>query len=745
MKSPSSLQDRLRAARLASRVGLALAVLLVLVVGQRASRSLFDKARLFPTAEERFDVTTVFVAPMAHVCPRAASDLSIQAIEECLPEIKLGSESSRALFRPLRLPTHSELLAGSDPSFLRLLGKANLPDLEALFKDKDPYVIGFRLPRESFSDNVIGVEPNVLVMAGAQDARVCFDHRCPYVMTRFAQNALAFPLVTTESPGEWRFPSGYVDVFLFGRDFFHPIGPLLTDGLFVTPISKTHLLNRFYSMHNYGKAVITAVLFIALFLMAFGFAAVWSEFPDYSAFCFLAASFAFYAICLDFRLIDVRQVELWYGVMGWSQINLLAAAIGFALATNRTSGRTLIAVMLGIGACGALAVFATLPRSGQTAGLEWYKAASAVTAILMLTIPPGLVVQGAVRCFRAYRRSLGSGPLSLQLDFRRRTFEQSAYAFVLLAIAWQFAGEIYQLVLQKILLGHYAPTTGVLLFGAFIVLLYHSTTKMAKTHFRVDGRSEAVKLKARLPSSAYMNWLAEARQGIMLQVDLRNSSIAAGSLKSRIHVLMNRLCEAMRKSHERLGYHWMIAKKNGDEWIVILSRKHEHLKDELTELAIATTRDAVSWREIVRAMAPECSIHVNLFALGAYTLSSGRAAAVDTEEDDEGESGDGGWDVIDFASREANYLMKWAGKSRHKDCVTVGAATPYIDVVLGAAALDVEKVSRIIVQHDPSSKDAALEAEALGLQVLSMPWEGPAAMTMPPVLKLARVPEDQAS
>jgi hypothetical protein len=703
----------LRSNRAASRFVLLFSAALVLgalgLVSLRMSR-----ASLLPSKEDRFDVAQIFMAPMAKVCPEGATTLSVAAFETCLESLTLNDGARSSAFRLVAIPTLDESLKGRNPTLRQLLLQQGHEELEKSLMSREPFVIGMRIPRELVRVNQVGIEPNMLVFTGVQDARFCLGGKCPLVVSKYEQGVLLFPLaVDTVPAGE------FVDVFLFGKDTVFAFGPALDNGFFVTEASKLYATKRLFPIQQYGRAIFLATLFIGLFLMAFGFAAIWSEFLDYGAFCYLTASFALFTLSNEptFTRLSSWTLDEFYLFKSVSQINLFAAFVAFAMATNRTRGMRVFATVIAlVGSCSAY-VLMTLPSDSTQAIVRWGADFDTALRWGILVVPTTLITWGGIQCYLRFLEAKRVGPLSLKLDFQRRTLEQGIYASFILLIAFQLLSESQFWRIGTSDASRFAPSTGFLLFGIFTVIIYHSTAKLAKTHFRADGLSESARLKGRMATKAYNAWLAETRQGIMMQVDIKNSSIATSTLKSKIHVLMRSLNDAMRKSHSRLGYHWMLAKKNGDEWIVILSQKHADLKDDLEEVVQATRVDALEWKALVQSMAPECSLHINVFALTSYSLGSERQRTAP------GQTRESNWDVIDFASREANYLMKWAGKSIRHDTMTIGATFSLFSEAMLEAAVSATRVASLISASGETNAENVLDADSMSLTLLSLPWE----------------------
>lgn len=707
----------LRSNRAASRLVLTGSVLLV-VSTLATLLARFDRKSLLPGKEERYDVTQIFFAPMADVCADGASSLKAESFERCAESMSLEDGRRSGAFRAIAIPSFEESLAGRTPTFRTALKQQNLPELDASLVRREPYVVGLRIPAKYFRENRIGEDANVLVFDGLQDARVCVEGRCPLVVSKYDQMLLLFPLSLRAAP-----KLEFVDVFFFGKDTVFAYGPIIEGGLYVTPPSKLHGAKKLLPILNYGRSVVLATLFVGLFLMAFGFAAIWAEFLDYGAFCYLTASFALYTIANETSIVKVKDWTVldFHQFRVISEINLLAALVAFALATNRTRPRRVVAALAIILTAGIAYVIVSAPSQSTDAIVRWSNAAEHVLTWMMLVIPVAIISLGAWRCFLKFRAAKRSGPLSLRLDFQRRTLEQAIYAVFIFGITLQQLAQNLAGRSGSVDPMRFAPSTGFLLFGIFTVIIYHSTTKLAKTHFRSDGISEAARLKGRMTTRAYYGWLQETRRGIMLQVDVKNSSVASSVLKSKIHVLMQNLNDAMKRSHAKLGYHWILAKKNGDEWIVILSAKNGDLKQDLAEVLAATRRDAHDWRRLVQDMAPECSLHVNVFALTGYSLAGERVRA------EGGRAGIGSWEVIDFASREANYLMKWAGKSSRPNSLTVGANLAlFSERDLDEATSSTRVSSMISTSGDPNA-ESVLDADSMSLTLLCLPLEAETA------------------
>ncbi len=657
---------------------------------------------------------------MADVCKAGAADLTISSFETCIPKLSLADEARPAAFKQLSIPTFDDTLNASTMTFRRLLLQQGLGGIEAAFGKREPFVIGARIPSELFRKNVVGTDPNVLVLDGLQDARVCIDGHCPYVVSKYDQSLLVFPLVKSSEIAGF-----YQDVLIFGKDTVFAYGPVLEDGIFVTSLDHLYTAKKLFPLLSYGRSLGLAMLFIGLFLMALGFAMLWSEFLDYGTFCYLTATFAVYTYGSEASLSGGVGLGIfnWYTLAAELTLNLSVAMLVFALATNRTSGRKIAAVLFGSLVFGTLAIVAILPRTTPPEALHWLSKIDFVLSLFTLVVPPGITALGGVRCFRNFRKAQVSGPLSLRLDFRRRTVEQALYTVFLLAVNSQLFLRVVTYTTDRADALRFAPVTGFFLFGIFAVILYHSTTKLAKTHFRSDGMSEAIRLKGRLSTRRYRAWLADSRQGIMMQVDLKNSSLASSSLKGRIHSLMQMLNEAMRASHSRLGYHWVLAKKNGDEWIVILSAKSPEIQRDLSEIVEATRSEAESWERLVKGVAPECSLHINVFALTSYTLGGGKLQARDRMSTPVAElKGDNSWEAIDFASREANYLMKWAGKSSKSRTLTVGASDAVISDGLRSQSVGSVRISELIAKSGSATAESVLDADSMMLTLTCLPW-----------------------
>lgn len=688
-----------------SRFVLSLAVLLVGAVLALASLRL-SRSSLLPAKADRHDVSRIYYAPMVEVCKTGALSLEARDFEGCAGTISLTEGRRPQAFKAVEIPTPDDNLAGNVPTMKLLLQQQGLLDLQRSLLDREPFVVGVRLPTTLLRENRVGVEPNVLVFDGFQDARVCLDGRCPMVVSKYDQYLQLLPLVAATPAKEDHF-----DVLFFAKDTLFALGPLLENGVYVTSQERLYTTKRLFPILMYGKVLFLATMFIGLFLMAFGFAAIWSEFLDYGAFCYLTASFAAFALASESALGRLAGWSIYdfYRFKSMTTVNLLASMIAFAMATNRTSPRKVFSTLLSGVLAGVVYVFAAIPEDSPQVVIKWGGVFDSQIRLGILVVPVAIILFGAVRCFGRFKDAKRTGPLSLELDFKRRTIEQALYSTFMLGIAFQIVADssFFRAGFTSPTL--FAPTTGILLFGIFAVIIYHSTTKLAKTHFRSDGMSEAVRLKGRMTTRTYRSWLSENRQGIMMQVDIKNSSVASSSLKSKIHQLMQSLNEAMRKSHSQLGYHWILAKKNGDEWIVILSAKHEDLSRDLAEVVEATRQDAYEWLGLVRAMAPECSLHVNIFALTSYTLGSGK------------------WEVIDFASREANYLMKWAGKSARKESLTVGASFSLFSEAQLTEATATSRVSNLIAASAEANAESVLDADSMTLMLACLPWTSPDA------------------
>jgi len=403
------------------RWALAMIILGVLIPSLAATVMLLSRDRLFPSNEQRYDVTELWVAGARDLCPGVTADSLADDLANCTAGSPLEAQKSSTAFARIPIPPLNESAPNAYADFTGLLRAHNATTAISALLEQRPIIVGFQLPRRLFLANRLGTVPNVLVLAGSPDARICYAGSCPHFLDRDLYLTLQFPLFIADGVS----PGPMVDVWLvFVNKSSSFAGPNLEHGIFAAASPTMRNATHIHKPLITGVAIIRAAVLLGIALMAMLYAILWVEYIDFAAFAvlvnlqFLQAIFLALAGGISIQLLSANAA---YSIKSVMQGQVLVAAIFFAIATQRPSPRTFWWSWLGINVVTAILLGIVDDVFSSRAERIVMKF---VLAALAICIPAAITAIGGVLLYRRLERPRAATEHPADAKLGRRTIDQ---------------------------------------------------------------------------------------------------------------------------------------------------------------------------------------------------------------------------------------------------------------------------------------------------------------------------------
>jgi len=242
-----------------------------------------------------------------------------------------------------------------------------------------------------------------------------------------------------------------------------------------------------------------------------------------------------------------------------------------------------------------------------------------------------------------------------------------------------------------------------LMFG---VMIYFTVSKH-KTHFGQDSTFEVVRMLRRLPPTSHSEFLSKKRSGPVFLSDIENSSDQDDAEKlATMSELARKFVGLQRKERFFLEY----GKSLGDAFLLLVRRRGSTDKDDFLELIRHTKVHALAYRKLVQDRLPSAGLHLSIYAISNYIFyirpdkSLGGAAKTLDE------------DLIEFSSRELNYLMKHSDKSPLAGTILIAGSRDFFTAKVIGELLH-EPIALADLLENAGDPDSAESARKLKLVV----------------------------
>ncbi len=251
----------------------------------------FTRSELFPKANARFDITKIWVAAASDLCAVAKQGAPTKDVYDCVARLDINDQAIATKLKPVTIASLSQMLNNTSPSFLDLLQEQHLiRPLEAL-GTRQPLLIALQVPKALFSENRLGLKPNILVTGKLMDARICFLGSCPY-STGISDSGLEFPLF---APPLQTIPE-LVTVWVATLPRSLAKGITLEYGIFVTNLDDMMSVRSIFTPASAGSWTLAAATMFVVSTMALFYAILWAEYVEFTAFALMAGLHFLFAV-----------------------------------------------------------------------------------------------------------------------------------------------------------------------------------------------------------------------------------------------------------------------------------------------------------------------------------------------------------------------------------------------------------------------------------------------------------------
>lgn len=386
-----------------------------------------ERGAVFPSKNDRFDVTRFFVADARRICPSMAAMPSQQDLEQCLATQSLDEERRAPGYSLIRIPGLDDLPVNSYPSLETLLKDQGASEVLAALARRNLLIFGFKVPDHYFTPNAFQVNPNVLVLAQVSEARICYLGQCRHFAETNSYLGLQFPLF---APPAGALPPE-VDVWIAVLPSARLSSLNFEHGLFVTNVEAMRAVNMIHKPLILGAWMIESALLLGIVMMAMLYAVLWAEYIDFTAFAVLVD----FLLLMSLKTIVARSYpssavdrSLIDGMTFVLMAQVAIAATFFAVSTLRPRPKRFWFAWLAVAVSAGVLVLsfclaAPSPLAKQLLGFG--------LAAVHAFVPPFIALVGGLH---VYRQLLNTGDQGLgrQDSGGRRRREQVIMAICLL-------------------------------------------------------------------------------------------------------------------------------------------------------------------------------------------------------------------------------------------------------------------------------------------------------------------------
>lgn len=623
-----------------------------------------SRSSIYPDKSERFDIDHIYMAAMGEHCPGEALIANKRAFEACIT--KLSPEKMTRVSIPI-----FDEIGDTPPSFMTVLKQQpNSEYLAGLLKEGHHYIIGIEIPAELYQVDenpvkmvegelkvpVAVADHNVLTFRGMRFGRVCVDGDCSFEATAKLANFNFFPLRTSEK-GPMKI------VWVFAVETSSPAGIQLDEGILVANSRELLATQMFYGFYKYGPSIRGAMWFVALFLVTFVFAISHRRYSDYPTVAYLAASFALWLSLLHAGILfPLLRMENYQAVKFYIWSNLVIATVLTNLAFIRKAPPSLTRVFF-LSQSGVLTVSMVLWLSlSMTIWQRIWPYFSVLCAIAFVQVSGSLLLSH-IRFLEARQNSLHLTPrISQRLDFSRRIVELRTYLGLWVIFFVVFTTFTYR-GFSSGNITEFTSYSIVLFTGLLGVMLYFTHSKQ-RTRVAAEPIAELERLRERMPSREFAAFIDASRQDILFVPDLARSSDKDAREKSELmYVLLNQIHLDLAAA----GYFIDLLDSGGDDWKIILSRRHNDISVDLRSIIELCLAKRDGYLELVHGYFSDCSLHMSLYVLpDNYIRIDENARRLNLRSE------------LVFSSRAANLFLKFASKPLVPGALLVGGPRAFL-------------------------------------------------------------------
>ena len=605
-----------------------------------------SKTSIFPKDDERYDINTIYIGQMKDFCLKEfEANPKREEFESCIPKLDINKMPE------VKIPTFKETLklAPNLPYMMKNSSDPKIREASGYFRKGNYFVIGIKVPERYFStdkgyrkDENLDREAsnyNALTFKTIRFGFGCVNKQCHTLLTGYNENVSQIPLIRSSLPGN---NSNDNIVWIFGIENESPHGIFLEDGIFISNSFSLYPTHLYYSLNLWGKPMFASIAFIALFLVSIFCAIILRKFFDYPAFSYFAGSTAFWFISSNLfilfpwiRGLPHRLFNIWLTLNFLLSILILNLAYArFKSVLNRKYILSAHILILG------LVFFSYIYFKDLGEFMAVGARLDLIFACIAIMVSLGPLSFG-IRELSNMLKNLKDPRLSIRLDYKRRIRELRAYAFVWLIFCLSYLYFAYAGLGTGNVGEFFSVSIGVILL--LLTIMLHYTYSKELTHVTSDPLAELERLNKRKSVSELSEIVKDPFEGILLLLDMENSSGKEGRQKSMAMENLLRTCNA---EANRNGYYANYVKPAGDDWKIIFIKKHSNIKDDLLEVTKFVISNYSKFEKIIKNVFDDSSIHISVFALSDYRIY--------INEKQEAEAGYR--TIIDFSSKEADLM-----------------------------------------------------------------------------------------
>jgi len=617
-----------------------------------------SKTAIFPKDKDRYDIDTIYVGQMRDFCPEEFdANPGKKEFESCVPKLDINKMVE------VKIPTFKETInvAPNLPYMMKHDSDPKIKEAGNYFRHGNYFVIGIKIPEKYFSidggyiknGRIVNesIDYNVLSFNGMTFGTGCVGSACDVRLHYGSQYVNQIPLIVEKGSNNSDI------VWIFGTQLNTPIGLWLDDGIFVTKKLLLLSTHELYGLFNFGKPMFAGIALVALFLVSLPFAFYLRRFFDYPAFSYFAGSTALWFISLNLAILFPWLRGFTYRLFSlWIIFNFLFSILILNLAYSRFKNllkkRYFIIVhlvLLGL-------IFSVYFYFGNLGPLVtvWGKleVTFAFMAFLCATIP----LLSGIYVLTKMLKNTKDPRASTRLDYMRRIKELCIYLLVWIVFSYSYiyfahlgmgTGNISEFF-----------TTSIALFLLLLgIMIYHTHSKEI-TRMSSDSLAELERLNKRKSPRELTELLEKPFEGVLLLLDMANSSGKDGREKKMV---MERLLNLCNREANKVGYYANYVKPAGDDWKIIFIKKNQNLADDLFEVTKFAVDNYHKFENCIKNVFVDSSIHVSIFALSEYVVAI----------DEKNESDYGYTTMLDFSSKEADLMLKYIEKSNESNTLMV--------------------------------------------------------------------------
>ncbi len=614
-----------------------------------------SKEYIFPKDNERYDISTIYVGQMKDFCPKEfEANPGPKEFETCATKLDINKMAE------VKVPTFNETLRAEELNLPYMMKHSSDPKIRKageFFKEGNYFVIGIKVPEKYFSKTSGYIKNkqfdpdaanyNVLTFRAIRFGFACINGRCNNVLSVYNEYLSQIPLIGTDNSSN--------TVWIFGTENQSPHGVFLKDGIFVSKIKALRSTHVYYSFNVFGKSMFASIAFIALFLASAFCAIILRKFFDYPAFSYFTASTALWFVSINLVILFPILSGFNYQLFNiWLTLNFLLSILILNLAHARfkivLNKKYMLLVAHMFILCLVLFVSVCFKDLGELisvrARIDLIFACIAATVSL---VPLGFGISDLNRMLKTLKK-VKDPRKSIYLDYHRRIKELRTYFvvwFVFCASYINFtyaglgtgdtnAGEFFSL------------SIGLVLF--LLTIMLHYTFSKELTHVASDPLSELERLNKRQSTAELCEIVKDPIKGILLLLDMANSS---GKDARQKRSIMENLLNICNKEANKIGYYANYVKPSGDDWKIIFIKKNDNLADDLCEMTSFSVDNFSYFENCIKSTFEDSSIHISVFAL-EYRIY------IDEKQETEA----GYRTILDFSSREIDLMLKYLEKSK---------------------------------------------------------------------------------